>query len=493
MEDPITKMSSRTRALALVLAVVLALAAAGKKAKAAVEPPPETGVTLAALVDCAPRIEVQLVILALQAVFWFVFIKLATKYVVLPIMSAHPKRDQFAHLNQMTFEHGYGIHFDDEQAFFFGCIFIAILAQHGLGGALCLPSVLGFTAPIAGVPIASIACWGALCETGWEVQDGLERIYQLTFEGKEGKAKNPPALCILMCFHHAMGLSMVIPMNLKYRDNRYYHELVFLLEFAAFIAMSLQLCVRRRGSLSPTPFDLVLARRMRAGLGLTHLVYAPRRAVFHWQVRVHARREERVGALQDEGVRRHHVADDGLVARLPVRVRRVLAADDVPRGWRHDDVRGRVRGRRPHEPAQHAHVHGRVDEDQEVPADAPRARGREGAHGRRGDGAHAGPPPPAVTHVRPAQGEAGVVEGARGRQAHALQEVAVSDACTGAVRGGDAGADVLDECAHECARGEIAGVAVERCRPALRKACQWEVGVLGLFGSIRLDLLAHLQ
>jgi len=37
-----------------------------------------------------------------------------------------------------------------------------------------------------------------------------------------------------------MGLSMVIPMNLLYHDNKYYHEFVFLLQAAAFAAMILQ-------------------------------------------------------------------------------------------------------------------------------------------------------------------------------------------------------------------------------------------------------------
>merc|ERR1711874_941888 len=33
------------------------------------------------------------------------------------------------------------------------------------------------------------------------------------------------------------GMSMVLPMNMTYRANFYYHEFVFLLQFAAFAAM----------------------------------------------------------------------------------------------------------------------------------------------------------------------------------------------------------------------------------------------------------------
>merc|ERR1712039_114114 len=36
------------------------------------------------------------------------------------------------------------------------------------------------------------------------------------------------------------GLSMVIPMNMMYGDNRYYHELVLLLQGAAFVALVCQ-------------------------------------------------------------------------------------------------------------------------------------------------------------------------------------------------------------------------------------------------------------
>ena len=34
-----------------------------------------------------------------------------------------------------------------------------------------------------------------------------------------------------------MGVSMILPMNVYFRDNRDYHEMVFLLQFGAFVAM----------------------------------------------------------------------------------------------------------------------------------------------------------------------------------------------------------------------------------------------------------------
>ena len=33
-----------------------------------------------------------------------------------------------------------------------------------------------------------------------------------------------------------MGVSMILPMNVYFRDSRNYHEMVFLLQFGAFVA-----------------------------------------------------------------------------------------------------------------------------------------------------------------------------------------------------------------------------------------------------------------
>ena len=60
------------------------------------------------------------------------------------------------------------------------------------------------------------------------------RWKELLLEGKGGP------MLVVMTLHHAAGISMVIPMNLYYGDNAYYHELVMLLQFAAFGAIMLQ-------------------------------------------------------------------------------------------------------------------------------------------------------------------------------------------------------------------------------------------------------------
>merc|ERR1719181_857416 len=86
----------------------------------------------------------------------------------------------------------------------------------------------------------ALARHGALCEAGWELQDAFTRAYEVLFGGEKGKLLNPTPVLVFWAFHHTMGLSMVIPMNLVYPDLAYYHELVFLLQFASFVAMMFQ-------------------------------------------------------------------------------------------------------------------------------------------------------------------------------------------------------------------------------------------------------------
>merc|ERR1712023_514681 len=109
-----------------------------------------------------------------------------------------------------------------------------------------------------------MACHGALCEAGWELQDILSRISQRLFQGEKGRNENPLSLLAILFVHHAMGLSMVVPMNLLYHDNKYYHEFVFLLQAAAFAAMMLQsygytLDVKTRKGLSQMIVTIIMS------------------------------------------------------------------------------------------------------------------------------------------------------------------------------------------------------------------------------------------
>ena len=217
-------------------AASIALAVAGKKNKVA-EPKPETGITLSALLNCEPRLEVQLALWVIMAIFWCTFISVFKEVVVKPYVKSRPWCEQWTALNKATFAKSFFINFDDKGAFEFACLFAAILAQHGVGGLMCVPSLLGIGSTTLG---ASLACHGALCEAGWELQDICTHIYEIAFGGPEGRKKNPTPLLVLLGVHHAMGQGLIVPMNLYYSQNVYYHEFVFLLQFAAFIAMGLQ-------------------------------------------------------------------------------------------------------------------------------------------------------------------------------------------------------------------------------------------------------------
>jgi len=178
-------------------------------------------------------LETQLALTALWGVIWFVSIKTAAKKIFEPFIKSMPWCKQWTDLNRQTFKTAFMIEYEtSEEVFQAACLFLAIICQHAVGGFLCLPSMLGYTGSI----VSALACHGALCEAGWEFQDVCERLYQLMFEGESGKKKNPTPLLVILCLHHTMGLSMVVPMNMYYGSNTYYHEFVFLLQGAAFIA-----------------------------------------------------------------------------------------------------------------------------------------------------------------------------------------------------------------------------------------------------------------
>ena len=114
------------------------------------------------------------------------------------------------------------------------------ITQHGIGGLLCLPSAMGvgFVFP-SGMAVA-MANHGALCEIGHEIQDMLCKIYDMIFGGEQGRKKNPISLWFATIAHHSCALCLVVPMNIFYWNNRYYHEMTMWMQFAAFFAFTIQ-------------------------------------------------------------------------------------------------------------------------------------------------------------------------------------------------------------------------------------------------------------
>lgn len=192
---------------------------------------------LTAMLMCESSLEVQLTLLLLNAAVWRILIPLAAQSLVEPFINSKPWRHQWVDLNQRTFKSSLGIDLNTDDAYHFACESVPILAQHAVGGALCVPSLMGWFSLEVRV---ALACHGALCEAGWELQDGLSRAWQVNFGSAAQKRRNPTSMLVIMGLHHMMGLGMVVPMNLHFPGLVPYHEGIFLLQFAAFAALMTQ-------------------------------------------------------------------------------------------------------------------------------------------------------------------------------------------------------------------------------------------------------------
>ena len=181
-------------------------------------------------------LEIQLTLVAIYALFWYHFVEKASARLG-DYLKKQPYVHDFTYLSQRTFRSGYYVDLSREQAFDLTLFVGAVLCQHLVGGALCLPSVLGGAGSLA----TSLAMHGGLCEAGWEVSDIVSRGGQLLFGGERGRKRNPRNLVLILAGHHLMGQLMVVPMNLRHRGSRDYHEMIMLLQFAAFWAGFFQL------------------------------------------------------------------------------------------------------------------------------------------------------------------------------------------------------------------------------------------------------------
>lgn len=159
---------------------------------------------------------------------------------VQPYLDAHPLKQQFININKKVLKENYFIDVSSKTAENIGVWLSAVLTQHCMGALLCIPAVFGFPG-ISATVAARMARYGGLLECGWEVQDSLQRAFQLLFCGKEVNERNAPVILILCTLHHLLGLLMVIPMNVYFGDSSEYHELVFLLQGAAFVAQYAQM------------------------------------------------------------------------------------------------------------------------------------------------------------------------------------------------------------------------------------------------------------
>ena len=179
----------------------------------------------------------QLALLLLNAVAWRLCVPWVGRNVARPYYSRQPWFAQWSTLTQQSLQSAFGIALDKEESDAWGFEMVGIQLQHGVGGLLALPAVLGWFSPQVRV---ALAIHGALCEAGWELQDGLWRLYAVTLGDAQERARNPPALLKFIVLHHLLGLSMVLPLNMVLRENALYHEGVWLLQGAAFFAIGAQ-------------------------------------------------------------------------------------------------------------------------------------------------------------------------------------------------------------------------------------------------------------
>ena len=230
--------------------------------------------TFEPLLRCEPHLDVVLTLCVCQALFWFIFTEVFTRYCVQAfVLRKLPSwmREQWIGLQQKKFNQSYGIPCTRDEAFTLGCFLVSMIPQHFLGGALCIPSVYMWwsqgcgeqplpalssmssvqeaTAAAAAGAVATcaspssaaffaevaapLARHGMLCELGWEVQDSLRRAAQVSCGGEAGRAQNPKALLLLLVLHHILGSVAVVPAILRYPNCAAIHEGVMLLEGAA--------------------------------------------------------------------------------------------------------------------------------------------------------------------------------------------------------------------------------------------------------------------
>ena len=189
-------------------------------------------VSFRSLLLSAPHFETQLCLLALHSLVWSLWLHFAPKYVQ-SWVSSKSWKDRLASRNKLALKKGFNINVEHCDALTIACDFICIAVVHAVGGILCLPSALGGTGEI----VWALARHGAMCEMGWELQDVFTRAYKVLYGGQRGRAQNPLGLLIFVGIHHAMGLSMIIPMNIYFGKCATYHEFVWLLKFAGAIAI----------------------------------------------------------------------------------------------------------------------------------------------------------------------------------------------------------------------------------------------------------------
>mmetsp|Transcript_5982 Transcript_5982/g.6871 ORF Transcript_5982/g.6871 Transcript_5982/m.6871 type:complete len:321 (-) Transcript_5982:60-1022(-) len=172
-------------------------------------------------------IQTQLALVLINAIVWYYvipkFAKLLKQHV-----TRQPYCKQFVKLSRKAWEECLDREFEsDEDALDYSCEVAGALLQHLIGGIFCIPSIF-FGAHFPQAVASALAKHGCLMEAGWEFQDLAERFYQVFV--KNDWTKNSPTSLRTLVLHHSMGLSIIVPLNIYFGDNRLYHEGMFLMQ-----------------------------------------------------------------------------------------------------------------------------------------------------------------------------------------------------------------------------------------------------------------------
>ena len=192
---------------------------------------------------CYPKLEVQIILVVFYSLFWMITLPLLSN-LFKTYIDKQSWKEQWITLSKINFKKALFIDYEKrEDAYEMARMFLVVIIQHSLGGLLSSFSLLSDDV-ISKINLTrdvtnALACHGALSETGYELQEYLIRIHEHIFT-KEGRKRSPMPLLILMSIHHFTGIFLIIPYNIKFRDSGVYHEIIFLLQFAAGITLIFQ-------------------------------------------------------------------------------------------------------------------------------------------------------------------------------------------------------------------------------------------------------------
>ena len=189
--------------------------------------------------------------IAVYAIAWFILARRAIPYCFMRLVAPRIKNiDQYLELNRATFKKSFFYDTGDDKAFILEqvSLFVGVIAQHGVGGLLGIPSAYNLEPHIQAAigtkwwPTGIAAALGRHCslsEVGWEQSDILLRTYQVCFGGPLGRKQNPSKFLILAAMHHCCS-PLAIMLNLLYPNHSAGHEGVMAIQISSFVSFSLQ-------------------------------------------------------------------------------------------------------------------------------------------------------------------------------------------------------------------------------------------------------------